>query len=90
MVYAKFGGQTDCIMGNWKIENGKPGNRGNNGVRANKENKKNRGNRGRGGTRRTGGKGNKTVNSLRIFRVTGANQNARKFLVSDLVNTNNI
>ena len=21
MVYAKFGGQTDCIMGNWKIEN---------------------------------------------------------------------
>ena len=23
MVYAKFGGQTECIMGNWKIENGK-------------------------------------------------------------------
>ena len=22
MVYAKFGGQTECIMGNWKIENG--------------------------------------------------------------------
>ena len=21
MVYAKFGGQTECIMGNWKIEN---------------------------------------------------------------------
>ena len=21
IVYAKFGGQTDCIMGNWKIEN---------------------------------------------------------------------
>ena len=21
MVYAKFGGQTKCIMGNWKIEN---------------------------------------------------------------------
>ena len=21
MVYAKFGGQTGCIMGNWKIEN---------------------------------------------------------------------
>ena len=20
-VYAKFGGQTECIMGNWKIEN---------------------------------------------------------------------
>ena len=20
MVYAKFGGQTECIMGNWKIE----------------------------------------------------------------------
>ena len=24
MVYAKFGGQTECIMGNWKIENGLP------------------------------------------------------------------
>ena len=23
MVYAEFGGQTDCIMGNWKIENWK-------------------------------------------------------------------
>ena len=23
MVYPKFGGQTECIMGNWKIENGK-------------------------------------------------------------------
>ena len=23
MVYAKFGGQTECIIGNWKIENGK-------------------------------------------------------------------
>ena len=22
MVYAKFGGQAECIMGNWKIENG--------------------------------------------------------------------
>ena len=22
MVYAKFGEQTECIMGNWKIENG--------------------------------------------------------------------
>ena len=22
MVYAEFGGQTECIMGNWKIENG--------------------------------------------------------------------
>ena len=21
MVYAEFGGQTGCIMGNWKIEN---------------------------------------------------------------------
>ena len=21
VVYAKFGGQTECIMGNWKIEN---------------------------------------------------------------------
>ena len=21
MVYAKFGGQTECIMRNWKIEN---------------------------------------------------------------------
>ena len=21
MVYAKFGGQTECIMGNWKIGN---------------------------------------------------------------------
>ena len=21
MVYAEFGGQTACIMGNWKIEN---------------------------------------------------------------------
>ena len=21
MVYAKFGGQTECIMGNWKLEN---------------------------------------------------------------------
>ena len=21
MVYAKFGGETECIMGNWKIEN---------------------------------------------------------------------
>ena len=21
MVYAKFGGQTECTMGNWKIEN---------------------------------------------------------------------
>ena len=21
MVYAKFGGQTECMMGNWKIEN---------------------------------------------------------------------
>ena len=69
---------------------GNRGTRGNKGVRGNKENKKNRGNRGRGGTRRTWGKGNKTVNSLRIFRVTGAKQNARKFLVSDLVNTNNV
>ena len=25
MVYAKFGGQTECIMGNWKIENTKFG-----------------------------------------------------------------
>ena len=25
MVYAEFGGQTECIMGNWKIENGKKG-----------------------------------------------------------------
>ena len=24
MVYAKFGGQTECIMGNWKIENAQP------------------------------------------------------------------
>ena len=23
MVYAEFGGQTECIMGNWKIENGR-------------------------------------------------------------------
>ena len=23
MVYAEFGGQTECIMGNWKIENWK-------------------------------------------------------------------
>ena len=23
MVYAEFGGQTECIMGNWKIENKK-------------------------------------------------------------------
>ena len=23
MVYAKCGGQTECIMGNWKIENAK-------------------------------------------------------------------
>ena len=23
MVYAQFGGQTECIMGNWKIENDK-------------------------------------------------------------------
>ena len=22
MVYAELGGQTECIMGNWKIENG--------------------------------------------------------------------
>ena len=22
MVYAEFGGQTECIIGNWKIENG--------------------------------------------------------------------
>ena len=22
MVYAEFGGQKECIMGNWKIENG--------------------------------------------------------------------
>ena len=22
MVYAEFGGKTECIMGNWKIENG--------------------------------------------------------------------
>ena len=22
MVYAEFGGQTECIMGNWKIGNG--------------------------------------------------------------------
>ena len=22
MVYAEFGGQTECIMGNWTIENG--------------------------------------------------------------------
>ena len=22
IVYARFGGQTECIMGNWKIENG--------------------------------------------------------------------
>ena len=21
MVYAEFGGQTECIVGNWKIEN---------------------------------------------------------------------
>ena len=21
MVYAEFGGKTECIMGNWKIEN---------------------------------------------------------------------
>ena len=21
MVYAEFGGQTECVMGNWKIEN---------------------------------------------------------------------
>ena len=21
MVYAEFGGQTECIMGNWKLEN---------------------------------------------------------------------
>ena len=21
MVYAEFGGQTECIMGNWKVEN---------------------------------------------------------------------
>ena len=25
MVYAKFGGQTECIMGNWKIENSDDG-----------------------------------------------------------------
>ena len=25
MVYAKFGGQTECIMGNWKIENNTAG-----------------------------------------------------------------
>ena len=25
MVYAEFGGQTECIMGNWKIENGGSG-----------------------------------------------------------------
>ena len=24
MVYAEFGGQTECIMGNWKIENWSP------------------------------------------------------------------
>ena len=24
MVYAKFGGQTECIMGNWKIVKGSP------------------------------------------------------------------
>ena len=24
MVYAEFGGQTECIMGNWKIENANP------------------------------------------------------------------
>ena len=24
MVYAEFGGQTECIMGNWKIENRSP------------------------------------------------------------------
>ena len=24
MVYAEFGGQTECIMGNWKIENSSP------------------------------------------------------------------
>ena len=24
MVYAKFGGQTECIMGNWKIDNYTP------------------------------------------------------------------
>ena len=30
----------------------------------------------------------KTVNIRRIFRVTGANQNARKLLSTDLVNTN--
>ena len=23
MVYAEFGGETECIMGNWKIENKK-------------------------------------------------------------------
>ena len=23
MVYAEFGGKTECIMGNWKIENRK-------------------------------------------------------------------
>ena len=26
MVYAEFGGQTECIMGNWKIENASHGN----------------------------------------------------------------
>ena len=25
MVYAEFGGQTECIMGNWKIENNNKG-----------------------------------------------------------------
>ena len=25
MVYAEFGGQTECIVGNWKIENIKAG-----------------------------------------------------------------
>ena len=29
MVYAKFGGQTECIMGNWKIENFSHGRRWN-------------------------------------------------------------
>ena len=24
MVYAEFGGQTECIMGNWKIVNNAP------------------------------------------------------------------
>ena len=28
MVYAEFGGQTECIMGNWKIENSESNTKG--------------------------------------------------------------